>query len=47
MITPQEYEGVKRDRIFRTRRIPGYNLRTAAALVKAQNEFIYSTALLR
>jgi RsiW-degrading membrane proteinase PrsW (M82 family) len=38
VITPEEYEGVKRDRILRTRRIPGYNRRTAAAIVKAQNE---------
>lgn len=38
VITPEEYEAVKRDRIFRTRRIPGYNRRTSAAIVKAQNE---------
>jgi RsiW-degrading membrane proteinase PrsW (M82 family) len=38
VITLEEYEGVKRDRLFRTRRIPGYNCRTSAAIVKAQNE---------
>jgi RsiW-degrading membrane proteinase PrsW (M82 family) len=38
MITLEEYEGVKRDRIFKTRRIPEYDRRTAAAIVKAQNE---------
>ncbi|MEX0269336.1 PrsW family intramembrane metalloprotease [Leptolyngbyaceae cyanobacterium UHCC 1019] len=38
VITSEEYEGVKRDRIFRTRRIPEYDRRTAAAIVKAQNE---------
>jgi len=38
VITPTEYEGVKRDRILRTRRIPGYNRRISAAIVRAQNE---------
>ncbi|UIE37193.1 PrsW family intramembrane metalloprotease [Leptodesmis sichuanensis] len=38
VITPEEYEAVKRDRLFSTRRIPGYNRRTSAAIVKAQNE---------
>lgn len=38
VITPEEYEGVKRDRIFRTRRISEYDRRTSAAIVKAQNE---------
>ncbi|MEX0270536.1 PrsW family intramembrane metalloprotease [Leptolyngbyaceae cyanobacterium UHCC 1019] len=41
VITPAEYEGVKRDRILRTRRIPGYNRRTAAALVRAQDELAF------
>lgn len=41
VITPEEYEGVKRDRVFRTRRIPGYTRRTAAALVKAQDELAF------
>lgn len=38
VITPTEYEAVKRDRLFRTRRIPEYNRRTSAAMVKAQDE---------
>ncbi|EKQ68008.1 putative membrane protein [Leptolyngbyaceae cyanobacterium JSC-12] len=38
VITPEEYEGVKHDRSFQTRRIPDYDRRTAAAIVKAQNE---------
>ena len=41
VITPEEYEGVKRDHIFRTRRIPGYNRRTAAAIVRAQDELAF------
>lgn len=41
VITPEEYEGVKRDRIFRTRRIPGYNRRTSAAIVRAQDELAF------
>lgn len=41
VITPEEYEGVKRDRAFRTRRIPGYNRRTSAAIVKAQDELAF------
>ncbi|HIK17965.1 MAG TPA: PrsW family intramembrane metalloprotease [Leptolyngbyaceae cyanobacterium M33_DOE_097] len=38
VITPEEYKAVHRDRIFRTRRIPKYDRRTAAAIVRAQNE---------
>jgi protease PrsW len=38
VITPAEYEGVKGDRIFRTRRIPEYDRRTSTAIVRAQNE---------
>jgi len=38
VITPEEYEGVKGDRILRTRRIPGYDRRTSTAIVRAQNE---------
>lgn len=38
VITSAEYESVKRDRILRTRRIAGYNRRTSAAIVRAQNE---------
>ncbi|PSB26067.1 PrsW family intramembrane metalloprotease [Stenomitos frigidus] len=41
VITPEEYEGVKRDRILRTRRIPDYNRRTSAAIVKAQDELAF------
>jgi RsiW-degrading membrane proteinase PrsW (M82 family) len=38
VITPEEYEAVKHDRILRTRRIPHINRRTAATIVRAQNE---------
>jgi len=38
VITPEEYEGVKGDRIFKTRRIPDYDRRTSTAIVRAQNE---------
>jgi hypothetical protein len=38
VITPAEYETIKQDRIFRTRRIDGINRKTSAAIVKAQNE---------
>ncbi len=41
VITPEEYEAVKRDRIFRTRRISGYNRRTSAAIVRAQDELAF------
>lgn len=41
VITPEEYEAVKRDRIFRTRRIPEYDRRTSAAIVKAQDELAF------
>ena len=41
VITPAEYEGVKRDRIFKTRRIPGCRRRTSAAIVKAQDELAF------
>ncbi|MEH2119501.1 PrsW family intramembrane metalloprotease [Nostoc sp.] len=38
VITPEEYEQVKGDRIFRTRRIPHLKGRTSRAIVRAQNE---------
>jgi hypothetical protein len=41
VITSEEYEAVKRDRIFRTRRITGYDRRTSAAIVRAQNELAF------
>ena len=41
VITPEEYESVKRDRSFSTRRIPGYNRRTSAAIVRAQDELAF------
>ncbi|WP_421654631.1 PrsW family intramembrane metalloprotease [Leptothermofonsia sp. ETS-13] len=41
VITSAEYEGVKRDRIFKTRRIPGYDRRTSTAIVRAQNELAF------
>ena len=38
VITPEEYEQVKGDRIFRTRRIPHLKGRTSRAIMRAQNE---------
>jgi protease PrsW len=38
VITKEEYEAVKRDGIFRTRRIKNINRRTSAAIVQAQNK---------
>lgn len=38
VITTEEYEAVKGDRIFRTRRITGTDRCTSAAIVRAQNE---------
>lgn len=41
VVTPAEYEAVKGDRIFRTRRIDGTDRRTSAAIVRAQNELAF------
>ncbi|MBL1173589.1 PrsW family intramembrane metalloprotease [Pantanalinema sp. GBBB05] len=41
VITPSEYEAVKGDRIFRTRRIPGYDRRISTAIVRAQDELAF------
>ena len=41
MVTPAEYEAIQGDRLFKTRRIPGYSRRTSAAIVKAQNELAF------
>jgi hypothetical protein len=41
LVTPEEYEAIKGDRSFKTRRIPGYSRRTSAAIVKAQNELAF------
>lgn len=41
LITPEEYESIKRDRLFKTRRIAGYSRRRAAAIVKAQDELAF------
>jgi hypothetical protein len=41
VITPEEYEAVKQDRIFCTRRIAGTDRRTSAAIVRAQNELAF------
>ncbi|MBN8506512.1 MAG: PrsW family intramembrane metalloprotease [Burkholderiales bacterium] len=41
IITPEEYEAVKRDRLFRTRRIDDIDRRTSAAIVRAQNELAF------
>jgi RsiW-degrading membrane proteinase PrsW (M82 family) len=41
LVTPEEYEAIKGDRSFKTRRIPGYSRRASAAIVKAQNELAF------
>jgi RsiW-degrading membrane proteinase PrsW (M82 family) len=41
LVTPAEYEAIKGDRIFKTRRIPGYSRRASAAIVKAQDELAF------
>ena len=41
LVTPEEYEAIKRDRSFKTRHIPGYSRRDSAAIVKAQNELAF------
>lgn len=41
VITLEEYEGVKRDRLFHTRRIDDIDRRTSAAIVRAQNELAF------
>lgn len=41
VITPEEYEAIKGDRIFRTRRIQDTDRRISAALVQAQNELAF------
>jgi hypothetical protein len=38
VITPEEYEGVVRDRVFRTRRIHGHESTRGKAIIRAQNE---------
>jgi hypothetical protein len=41
LVTPEEYEAIKGDRLFKTRRIPGYSRRDSAAIIKAQNELAF------
>jgi hypothetical protein len=41
LVTPAEYEAIKGDRLFKTRRIPGYSRRDSAAIIKAQNELAF------
>lgn len=41
VITRKEYEAVLGDRLFKTRRIAGYDRRTSAAIVKAQDELAF------
>jgi RsiW-degrading membrane proteinase PrsW (M82 family) len=41
LVTPEEYEAIKGDRSFKTRRIPGYSRRASAGIVKAQNELAF------
>lgn len=41
VVMPEEYEAIKSDRIFKTRRIPGYSHRASAAIVKAQDELAF------
>jgi hypothetical protein len=40
-VSPGEYQGIIRDRIFRTRRIDGMRRRTSSALVNAQHELAF------
>jgi RsiW-degrading membrane proteinase PrsW (M82 family) len=40
-VTPQEYEDVKRDSMFRTRRIASIDRRRSAAIVNAQHELAF------
>ncbi|MGG6297580.1 PrsW family intramembrane metalloprotease [Leptolyngbya sp. AN02str] len=40
-VTPEEYELIRRDGIFQTRRIQGANRRLAEALINAQNELAF------
>jgi RsiW-degrading membrane proteinase PrsW (M82 family) len=40
-VTPAEYEQIKRDRVFRTRRIVATDRRRSAALVNAQHELAF------
>ena len=41
LVTPEEYEAIKEERLFKTRRIAGCDRRTSAAIVKAQNELAF------
>ncbi len=41
VITPAEYEAIKRDRLFRTRRIDSTDRRTSAVIIRAQNELAF------
>jgi hypothetical protein len=40
-VTPQEYDEIRRDGIFRTRRIKSVDRRRSAALVNAQHELAF------
>lgn len=40
-VTPEEYEAIRRDRMFQTRRIPHLNKRISDQLVKAQHELAF------
>ncbi len=40
-VTPEEYEGIKHDGVFRTRRIAAVDRRRSAALVNAQHELAF------
>lgn len=40
-VTPEEYETIRRDRMFQTRRIPHLNKRISDQLVKAQHELAF------
>jgi protease PrsW len=46
-VTPAEYESIRGDRIFRTRRIDPRSPRVSAALVNAQNELAFRKRRLR
>lgn len=40
-VTAEDYEAIQADRLFKTRRIPGYSRRASAAIVKAQDELAF------
>ena len=47
VITPEEYEGVKAEKRFRLRRVPGYSGHTGRAIRNAQNNLAFHKAYLK